>query len=690
MERYVARKSADSTMNLYVESLRQTREMCRRHLELIVSSLNRGTAGAPQQRPRSPLPVYAADDRSRPQMPGRQVSGQSLGERAAQYRQASPDRGQRRLKATMRDGRGPATSKAFPYVGSANQAATLAWQSLAPPLPATPRGFTAPNTNSPLYSSPIAATSSRSVATTPAEKAQVQRTNSGNPSPVNNQYFYTPDQRGQNPRVISPTPAPRPRPDPPASTQTSPANIPTLRLVQAQGNTLAHQQPARPLSPHSEAKLALAASHGPPAGGSLRRVGHVHSPPKPRKPDNLSTRTVPTAPPAATTSAAPPYSQVYVTARANPTPTASPSTSSNTPARTAGAALAGLGVPTNGTPAPSHTSSPDTRNGAAVPGTEDTDEMSKEEKVLKSLVGVDENVAKTIMNEIVVKGDPVRWEDIAGLEAAKRALKETVIYPFLRPDLFSGLREPARGMLLFGPPGTGKTMLARAVATQAKSTFFSISASSLTSKYLGESEKLVRALFTVAKAMSPSIIFVDEIDSLMSARKGEGEHESSRRLKTEFLIQWSSLASAAAGNENDEEQPRVLVLAATNLPWDIDEAARRRFVRRQYIPLPEPETRMEQLNHLLRKQKHGLTPEQIAELVELTDGYSGSDITALAKDAAMGPLRSLGEDLLTTPRDQIRPMSFDDFRMSLSTVRPSVSKEGLKEFEKWDKEFGSR
>lgn len=240
--------------------------------------------------------------------------------------------------------------------------------------------------------------------------------------------------------------------------------------------------------------------------------------------------------------------------------------------------------------------------------------------------GVDEGAAKQIFNEIVVQGDEVHWEDVAGLDIAKKALKEAVVYPFLRPDLFMGLREPARGMLLFGPPGTGKTMLARAVATESRSTFFSISASSLTSKYLGESEKLVRALFSLAKALAPSIIFVDEIDSLLSSRSGSGEHEATRRIKTEFLIQWSDLQRAAAGREQSDKEKergdasRVLVLAATNLPWAIDEAARRRFVRRQYIPLPEDETRATQLRTLIGHQKHNLEEEDIERLVELTDG----------------------------------------------------------------------
>ncbi|KAK9448114.1 uncharacterized protein V1518DRAFT_419696 [Limtongia smithiae] len=309
---------------------------------------------------------------------------------------------------------------------------------------------------------------------------------------------------------------------------------------------------------------------------------------------------------------------------------------------------------------------------------------------LSNLKGVDETAARQIINEIVVKGDEVHWDDIAGLEQAKTSLKETVVYPFLRPDLFKGLREPARGMLLFGPPGTGKTMLARAVATESQSTFFSISASSLTSKYLGESEKLVRALFALAKALAPSIIFVDEIDSLLSSRADTGEHEASRRIKTEFLVKWSDLAHAAAGRDHgDGDAQRVLVLAATNLPWAIDEAARRRFVRRQYIPLPEPETRKRQILALLQHQKYDMTGKEVGELVDLTEGFSGSDLTALAKDAAMGPLRSLGEALLSTPREEIRPVQFSDFVASLKTIRPSVSNEGLKAFEEWTLKYGS-
>lgn len=280
---------------------------------------------------------------------------------------------------------------------------------------------------------------------------------------------------------------------------------------------------------------------------------------------------------------------------------------------------------------------PATRHGngyfAAELPAEDTESANSQEAawdarvahLMKNLPrGVDEQAAKAIFNEIVVKGDEVHWDDVAGLDIAKTALKEAVVYPFLRPDLFMGLREPARGMLLFGPPGTGKTMLARAVATESKSTFFAISASSLTSKFLGESEKLVRALFQIAKALAPSIIFVDEIDSLLGSRSGSGEHEATRRIKTEFLIQWSDLQKAAAGREQTNKEigdaSRVLVLAATNLPWAIDEAARRRFVRRQYIPLPEDHVRASQLKKLMAAQKDNLKDIDLKVLVNLTDG----------------------------------------------------------------------
>jgi SpoVK/Ycf46/Vps4 family AAA+-type ATPase len=156
-------------------------------------------------------------------------------------------------------------------------------------------------------------------------------------------------------------------------------------------------------------------------------------------------------------------------------------------------------------------------------------------------------------------------------------MKETIILPTIRPDIFKGLLEPSKGILLYGPPGTGKTMLAKAIATECKSTFFNCSASTLTSKWMGEGEKMMKGIFTLAAEKAPSVIFMDEIDSIMGARGGN-EHEASRRLKTEFLVAFDGLGST---------KDNLLVLAATNRPQDLDEAALRRFTRRIYMPLPD-------------------------------------------------------------------------------------------------------
>ncbi|KAH3679056.1 hypothetical protein WICMUC_001251 [Wickerhamomyces mucosus] len=307
-------------------------------------------------------------------------------------------------------------------------------------------------------------------------------------------------------------------------------------------------------------------------------------------------------------------------------------------------------------------------------------------QMLETAQGVDIEALKQILNEILVTGEKLTWDDLAGLSTAKKSLKETVVYPFLRPDLFQGLREPISGMLLFGPPGTGKTMIAKTVANESKSTFFSVSASSLLSKFLGESEKLIRALFYAAKILSPSIIFFDEIDSLLSSR-GNNEHESSRRVKTEFLIQWSNLSSATANNNN--ESSRVLVLAATNLPWSIDDAARRRFTRRLYIPLPEFETRLVQLHKLFQHSNHTLSQSDFVEIARITEGYSNSDITSLSKEAAMEPIRDLGENLISINNHEIRGVKLGDFLIAMQTIKKSVSKETLDDFEKWAERFGS-
>ncbi|KAI2668182.1 Spastin [Labeo rohita] len=299
---------------------------------------------------------------------------------------------------------------------------------------------------------------------------------------------------------------------------------------------------------------------------------------------------------------------------------------------------------------------------------------------MKNFKNVDSKLANLILNEIVDSGAVVQFDDIAGQDLAKQALQEIVILPALRPELFTGLRTPARGLLLFGPPGNGKTMLAKAVAMESNATFFNISAASLTSKYVGEGEKLVRALFAVARELQPSIIFIDEIDSLLCERR-EGEHDASRRLKTEFLIEFDGVQSGG--------DDRVLVMGATNRPQELDEAVLRRFAKRIYVALPTEETRLKLLKNLLSKHKNTLSQKELSQLARMTEGYSGSDLTSLAKDAALGPIRELRpEQVKSMPANEMRDIRFSDFVDSLKRIKRSVSPQTLDQYVRWNRDYG--
>ncbi|XP_024642125.1 ATPase family AAA domain-containing protein FIGL1 [Medicago truncatula] len=290
-----------------------------------------------------------------------------------------------------------------------------------------------------------------------------------------------------------------------------------------------------------------------------------------------------------------------------------------------------------------------------------------------------------VSNEIMIKNPNVHWDDIAGLAHAKKCVNEMAIYPLRRPDLFMGCRSPGKGLLLFGPPGTGKTMIGKAIAGEAKAAFFYISASSLSSKWYGEGEKLVRALFGVASCRQPAVIFVDEIDSLLSQRMSNGnEHEASRRIKTQFLIEME-------GFDGGDDQ--VLVIGATNRPQDLDEAARRRLTKRLYIPLPSSEARAWIVRNLLEKDGlFKISNEEMEIICNLTEGYSGSDMKNLVKDASMGPLREAmeqGIDIMELKKEDMRPVTLQDFKNSLQEIRPSVSPNELGTFEQWNKQFGT-
>ncbi|KAI4295446.1 hypothetical protein L6164_035493 [Bauhinia variegata] len=315
-----------------------------------------------------------------------------------------------------------------------------------------------------------------------------------------------------------------------------------------------------------------------------------------------------------------------------------------------------------------------------------------DEKPQKSLLPPFESAEMRALGESlsrdIIRGNPdVKWESIKGLENAKRLLKEAVVMPIKYPKYFTGLLSPWKGILLFGPPGTGKTMLAKAVATECNTTFFNISASSVVSKWRGDSEKLIKVLFELARHHAPSTIFLDEIDAIISQRgEARSEHEASRRLKTELLIQMDGLT------KTDE---LVFVLAATNLPWELDAAMLRRLEKRILVPLPEPEARRAMFEELLPPQPgEELIPYDL--LVERTEAYSGSDIRLLCKEAAMQPLRRLMAQLEqmqeVLPEEElpkVGPIRPDDVDTALKNTRPSAHLHAHK-YEKFNADYGSQ
>ena len=290
----------------------------------------------------------------------------------------------------------------------------------------------------------------------------------------------------------------------------------------------------------------------------------------------------------------------------------------------------------------------------------------------------EDEMDEKIESEIMMKNPGVKFDDIIGMKEMKRILYEIIVVPTIRPDLFTGIRKPQRGILLFGPPGTGKTMIAKAIASECNSTFFNISASSLTSKWVGESEKTVKSLFKLAYKKVPSIIFIDEIDSILSKRS-ESENEATKRLKTEFLIQFDGLGS----NTN----ARLLVIAATNRPMDLDEALLRRLPKRVYCGPLDEEGRYEFIKKVINRVETNLSDRDIKEVARMTNGYSNSDLKELCKEAAYQPVRELTmEQILRIPK--FRPLVKNDLVKSVKKIRGTLSSKVINELLEWNDQFG--
>jgi vacuolar protein-sorting-associated protein 4 len=310
-----------------------------------------------------------------------------------------------------------------------------------------------------------------------------------------------------------------------------------------------------------------------------------------------------------------------------------------------------------------------TRNPPVAEGSNQSTENMKDQ----------DEVQSKIASMILPEKPNVSWDDIAGLQTAKQAIEDAIILPLKRVDLFKGM-PTWKGILLFGPPGCGKTMIAKAAASQCNATFFSVSAADVMVKWVGDSEQRIKALFETARKNQPAIIFIDEVDSLAAERTGD-ESAVSTRVLTQLL----QMIDGVSGKSDD----RIVVLGATNRPWCLDSAMLRRFDKRIMVPLPDVAAREEMFKISVRKMPTMKLAGEVSmhELAELSEGLSGDDIKKVCIDAWYIPIHELKEQN-NLDTGVPRAVTAQDFLEALQIRRASVSLDEVQLNEDWARKFG--
>lgn len=305
------------------------------------------------------------------------------------------------------------------------------------------------------------------------------------------------------------------------------------------------------------------------------------------------------------------------------------------------------------------------RNKGNEDGADGTDSSGSRKGPRVEDIQLNEYEAMVALEVVAPEDIPVGFDDIGGLEEIIEEVKESVIYPLTMPHLYSHaapLLSAPSGVLLYGPPGCGKTMLAKAVAHESGASFINLHISTLTEKWYGDSNKLVRAVFSLARKLQPAIIFIDEIDAVLGTRRSN-EHEASGMVKAEFMTLWDGLTSS----DEVGVPSRICVLGATNRIGEIDEAILRRMPKKFPVPLPDKEQRRRILELILQGTKHD--PDfDLDYITKVTAGMSGSDIKEACRDAAMVPMResirehrASGQSMSEIRPDRIRGLRTEDF-----------------------------